>query len=177
MTSLNDNLFTTLLEHAVPREVGCRLRTRFGLLRARFEPDGLTELRFEPEDGDRSDGVFRKAFLDWLEGYQRMPPEEQWRYLAPRGTDFQRRTWRALLEIPMGRPCTYGALAVRLRKPGAGRAVGRAVGANPICLLLPCHRVIPRSGGIGGYRWGGERKQALLDAEAMPDTELSDLFQ
>jgi AraC family transcriptional regulator of adaptative response/methylated-DNA-[protein]-cysteine methyltransferase len=82
-----------------------------------------------------------------------------------RGTNFQIRVWQALLEIPEGRLTTYGELASRLGCPDAARAVGNAVGANAIAVLIPCHRVIRESGALGGYRWGVGRKLALLARE------------
>lgn len=83
-----------------------------------------------------------------------------------RGTNFQLRVWRALLEIPPGQLTTYGALARRLGAPTASRAVGGAVGANPISVLIPCHRVIRGTGAFGNYRWGPARKLALCGWEA-----------
>src|SRR5512135_666218 len=85
--------------------------------------------------------------------------------LDPRGTPFQRRVWEALREIPRGETLTYGELAARLGLPGAARAVGAACGANPISLLIPCHRVVRAGGAPGGYYWGLDRKLALLDLE------------
>lgn len=82
------------------------------------------------------------------------------------GTNFQIKVWEALLAIPAGQATSYGALARGLGLPGAARAVGRAVGANPIAWLIPCHRVLRESGELGGYRWGLERKQALIAWEA-----------
>ncbi|WP_447528482.1 methylated-DNA--[protein]-cysteine S-methyltransferase [Vreelandella sp. TE19] len=77
------------------------------------------------------------------------------------GTNFQIAVWRALLAIPEGRLASYGQLALALGKPGASRAVGSAVGANPVALWIPCHRVIQQSGALGGYRWGVARKQMV----------------
>jgi len=77
------------------------------------------------------------------------------------GTNFQLAVWRALLSIPSGKAVSYGELAKHIKKPGASRAVGTAVGANPIAVLIPCHRVIQQSGALGGYRWGAERKQMI----------------
>jgi len=85
-----------------------------------------------------------------------------------KGTDFQLRVWRALLSIPEGSLATYGAIARTIGKDGAARAVGAAVGANPVALLIPCHRVIRETGAISGYRWGVGRKRALLAWEASP---------
>lgn len=85
------------------------------------------------------------------------------------GTAFQVRVWRALLRIPAGRLTTYGRLAATVGHPAAARAVGTAVGRNPVAWLIPCHRVIRETGAIGGYRWGTLRKQAMLAWEgALP---------
>jgi methylated-DNA-[protein]-cysteine S-methyltransferase len=86
--------------------------------------------------------------------------------LRPRGTDFQRRVWNVLATVPWGTTTTYGALAVRLGlPPGAARAVGAANGANPIPVVLPCHRVIGSDGTLTGYAGGLERKALLLRLE------------
>ena len=77
------------------------------------------------------------------------------------GTNFQVRVWRALLQIEPGRVTSYGAIAKAIGRPRAAQAVGQAVGANPVAFLIPCHRVIQRSGELGGYRWGTLRKQAM----------------
>lgn len=77
------------------------------------------------------------------------------------GTNFQMAVWKALLNIPPGVVTSYSQLASKLGRPAASRAVGNAVGANPVALLIPCHRVIQQSGAIGGYRWGVQRKQVI----------------
>ncbi|MFM2169724.1 MAG: hypothetical protein RIS79_4095, partial [Verrucomicrobiota bacterium] len=82
-----------------------------------------------------------------------------------RATPFQLRVWRALLRIPPGAVVSYGHLARAISSPQASRAVGSAVGANPLAYLIPCHRVIRETGIIGQYRWGHERKRALLAHE------------
>ncbi|HET6351782.1 MAG TPA: methylated-DNA--[protein]-cysteine S-methyltransferase [Coriobacteriia bacterium] len=82
-----------------------------------------------------------------------------------RGTDFQRGVWAALLEIPAGSTITYGELAARVGRPSAFRAAATACGANPVALAVPCHRVVGASGALSGYRWGVERKRALLESE------------
>jgi len=84
-----------------------------------------------------------------------------------KGTNFQLQVWQALLRIPAGALTTYGAIARHLGKPGAPRAVGQAVGWNPISYVIPCHRVISSTTGLGGYRWGLPRKQAILGWEAV----------
>lgn len=81
--------------------------------------------------------------------------------LAVSGTNFQVQVWRALLELEPGETVTYGALARKLGKPEAARAVGMAVGANPIAWVIPCHRVLRAGGQLGGYRWGTARKQMI----------------
>ena len=85
--------------------------------------------------------------------------------LALAGTPFRFQVWQALLAIPEGAVCSYAVLAERMGRPGAARAVGQAVGANPVAVLIPCHRVIRASAGLGGYHWGVARKQRLLAME------------
>ena len=82
------------------------------------------------------------------------------------GTDFEVRVWEKLLDIPMGKLTTYSDLAARTGAPKAARAVGAAVGKNPICFVVPCHRVIGKSGELTGYHWGLTRKRAMLGWEA-----------
>lgn len=86
--------------------------------------------------------------------------------LHVRGTNFQIRVWEALLRVPPGRAVTYSDLAEAVGRPGAARAVGHAMGKNPIALVIPCHRVLRRNGVLGGYRWGAARKRALLGWES-----------
>lgn len=86
--------------------------------------------------------------------------------LDVRATAFQRRVWEALRKIPYGRTRSYGAVARALGNPKASRAVARACASNPAALVIPCHRVIREDGEIGGYRWGLDRKRALLEREA-----------
>jgi AraC family transcriptional regulator of adaptative response/methylated-DNA-[protein]-cysteine methyltransferase len=77
------------------------------------------------------------------------------------GTNFQVAVWRALLRIPAGAAATYSQIAEAVGAPRAARAAGAAIGANPVAFLIPCHRVIEQNGGLGGYRWGVERKRAM----------------
>lgn len=83
-----------------------------------------------------------------------------------KGTDFQLKVWEALLKIPAGKLCTYGNIAEKIGKPDASRAVGTAIGKNPVAFLIPCHRIIQNSGIIGGYMWGTTRKAAIIGWEA-----------
>lgn len=82
-----------------------------------------------------------------------------------RGTVFQERVWRALQDIPIGETVSYAELARRIGAPTAVRAVARACAANSLAVAIPCHRVVRSDGGLSGYRWGVERKQALLELE------------
>jgi len=86
--------------------------------------------------------------------------------LDVRGTAFQQRVWQALRKIPAGSTASYADIARRLGTPNAVRAVAQACGANPVAIAIPCHRVVRRDGELSGYRWGVERKRALLDREA-----------
>jgi len=85
--------------------------------------------------------------------------------LDVRGTAFQWQVWKALMAIPRGETRTYGAVARAIGRPSAARAVARACASNPVALVVPCHRVVPTAGGVGGYRWGAERKQRILARE------------
>jgi len=83
------------------------------------------------------------------------------------GTEFQRKVWKALTTIPVGETWSYAQLAAAIGKPKAVRAVGRACATNPVSVVIPCHRVLRGDGSLGGYRWGLDRKQALLEQERL----------
>lgn len=83
-----------------------------------------------------------------------------------RGTEFQRSVWKALLQIPKGEVISYGDVANDIGKPKASRAVGSAVGENPVSLIVPCHRVVQSSGGLGNYGWGVDLKEKILQIES-----------
>lgn len=83
-----------------------------------------------------------------------------------KGTDFQLKVWEMLLKIPIGKLTTYGNIAQHIQRPKASRAVGTAIGDNPVAFLIPCHRVIQSSGLLGGYHWGATRKTAMIGWEA-----------
>jgi AraC family transcriptional regulator of adaptative response/methylated-DNA-[protein]-cysteine methyltransferase len=87
-----------------------------------------------------------------------------------KGTDFQLKVWEALLKIPRGQLSTYGEIARRIGRPKAVRAVGTAVGKNPVAFLIPCHRVIRATGALGRYRWGNVRKKAMIEWERLDRT-------
>lgn len=86
--------------------------------------------------------------------------------LAPKGTDFQRQVWQALLDLDYGQSCSYADIAEQIGRPKAVRAVGAANGANPIAIIVPCHRVIGKNGKLTGYAYGLEIKQQLLMLES-----------
>jgi AraC family transcriptional regulator of adaptative response/methylated-DNA-[protein]-cysteine methyltransferase len=82
------------------------------------------------------------------------------------GTDFEIRVWETLLRIPFGKASTYSDIAAHVGRPRAARAVGAAVGRNPVSFVVPCHRVLGKSGSLCGYHWGLTRKRAILGWEA-----------
>jgi len=111
------------------------------------------------DDGELNEPV--QQLRDWFAGDRKtfdLP-------LAPQGTEFQRKVWSALQEIPWGNTWSYGQLAKHIGQPTASRAVGLANGRNPISIMIPCHRVIGSSGQLTGYGGGLENKQALLQLE------------
>lgn len=113
------------------------------------------------EESPKRLAAVRRQILEYFAGKRR----DFELSLAPAGTAFQQRVWAELLLIPYGQTRSYGDLAKRLGQPGASRAVGSANGSNPICLVIPCHRVIATGGGLGGFAFGLEMKRRLLDLE------------
>ena len=111
------------------------------------------------------DGEATRPYAERIFDASRWNPSEPLRVVMI-GTDFQIRVWEQLLEIPLGRLCTYSDLANRIGAPKASRAVGAAVGRNPISFVVPCHRAIGKSGALTGYHWGLTRKRAMLGWEA-----------
>ena len=100
-----------------------------------------------------------KTFLNGQGPWPKLP------YTLPQATPLQHQVWRALTTIPAGQVRTYGEVAAMIGYGNAIRAVAQACAANPCAIIVPCHRVVPRAGGVGGYRWGAARKQALLTLE------------
>ncbi|MEJ1380923.1 MAG: methylated-DNA--[protein]-cysteine S-methyltransferase [Candidatus Sedimenticola sp. (ex Thyasira tokunagai)] len=117
-----------------------------------------TNADFE-ENAQQTSLLVKQAFT--LEGDKRQGIK-----LLVRGTNFQVKVWQALLNIPQGYALTYGNIATWIGSPNASRAVGSAIGKNPVAYLIPCHRVIRGSGIIGEYRWGSDRKRAMIAREA-----------
>jgi AraC family transcriptional regulator of adaptative response/methylated-DNA-[protein]-cysteine methyltransferase len=142
--------------------------TQKGICHLRFidnKTQGLNDLK----------SLFPKAnFIEKLDENQKnalLIFKEDWNNLGQiklhlKGTDFQLKVWEALLTIPLGQLNTYGQISKTINKPTASRAVGTAIGSNPIAFLIPCHRVIQSSGKTGGYRWNPIRKKAIIGWEA-----------
>lgn len=114
------------------------------------------------EDTRATAKLVARVFSGTANGHRRKPLT-----VLTGGTNFQAQVWRALLKIPPGARTTYGALAKAIGKPKAARAVGNAVASNPIAYLIPCHRVVRSVGTLGDYRWGPDRKRALLAWESV----------
>ncbi len=144
------------------------LHTPIGWLEVRGTRDGITQVSFRdqigPDEGDELDVVYDclQQLQDYFDGRHlrfSMP-------LAAPGTDFQQQVWQALRKIPVGETRTYSGLAELLGNPGSVRAVGAANGANPIAVIVPCHRVIGADGSLTGYAGGLHRKEWLLAHES-----------
>ncbi len=112
------------------------------------------------EDAARAAGLARRIFDP------RLWKQDRPLRVVMIGTDFEVRVWETLLKIPMGRVTTYSDIATKIHAPAAARAVGAAVGKNPIAFVVPCHRVIGKRGDLTGYHWGLTRKRAMLGWEA-----------
>ena len=153
----------------------------FGMALVMITPRGLAGLALADAGKERSalnDMRRRWPKARYVEDFaataataRRIFDSTQWRPEQPLrvvliGTDFEVRVWEKLLTIPMGGLTTYSDLAAKAGSPKAARAVGAAVGKNPICFVVPCHRVIGKSGELTGYHWGLTRKRAMLGWEA-----------
>lgn len=112
------------------------------------------------------DDTSMRATADAVARLLEAPTRDPQLPLDIRGTAFQRRVWSALRAIPRGATASYADIAARIGAPAAVRAVAGACAANPLAVVVPCHRVVRRDGGLSGYRWGIERKRALLQREA-----------
>jgi AraC family transcriptional regulator, regulatory protein of adaptative response / methylated-DNA-[protein]-cysteine methyltransferase len=142
--------------------------TQKGLCHMAFEDDeevGLNNLtaRFPNATYHRMlDLIQQNALFIFQNDWSRLPAIK----LHLKGTDFQIKVWETLLNIPLGQLSTYGNIAQKIGNPKASRAVGAAIGSNPIAYLIPCHRVIQSTGNIGGYMWGNTRKTAIIGWES-----------
>ena len=165
----------------LPLVAQARIDTPLGPLTAARSAEGLAGLWFDAQRhhpgaidapvlraGDDAVLARTAALLaDYFAG-RAMPAGLQGLPLAPQGTLFQRQVWAALLRIPRGESRSYGELAQLLGRGDGARAVGAAVGRNPISVLVPCHRVLGKDGSLTGYAGGLARKQALLSLERRP---------
>ena len=119
----------------------------------------------ERDPGSRGD-VSLQLVLAQVAGFVDQPQGDLDVPLDAHGSDFQQRVWQALRSIPAGATASYTDIAQRIGSPHAVRAVAAACAANPLAVVIPCHRVIKRDGSLSGFRWGVERKRALLAREA-----------
>ncbi|MGE0611610.1 MAG: methylated-DNA--[protein]-cysteine S-methyltransferase [Hyphomicrobiales bacterium] len=155
----------------------------FGEALVMCTPRGLAGLAFADADTGGREAALADMTSRWPGASYREAPEatarqaerifqpQRWKAEDPLkvvliGTDFEIRVWEELLKVPMGRAVSYGDLAAKVCSPAAARAVGTAVGRNPISFVVPCHRVMRKGGGLGGYHWGITRKQAIIGWEA-----------
>jgi AraC family transcriptional regulator of adaptative response/methylated-DNA-[protein]-cysteine methyltransferase len=133
--------------------------------------DSTTELEGRlrevfPQAEELSSDPQLRAWLEELIQSIEVPTVSPQIPLDIRGSAFQVRVWQAIQRIPPGGTATYAEIAQQIGKPGAARAVGQACAKNPAAVVIPCHRVVAADGGLGGYRWGRERKKKLLEREA-----------
>jgi AraC family transcriptional regulator, regulatory protein of adaptative response / methylated-DNA-[protein]-cysteine methyltransferase len=152
-------------------------RSPFGNLIVASTPKGLCYMAFSESEKEalmelklkfpnatfnrKLDLVQQNALFIFQSDWSRLPEIK----LHLKGTDFQLKVWETLLKIPMGQLSTYGTIAKKIQSPNASRAVGTAIGSNPVAFLIPCHRVIQSSGSFGGYMWGNTRKTAIIGWE------------
>lgn len=142
-------------------------KTPLGDLFATADQEVLCSLSFGEKKHGKDECAVFDLLADELEAYFKGRLKQFTVPFQLEGTPFQKRVWKALLEIPYGAHLCYKALAESIENPNATRAVGSANGKNPLVILIPCHRVLKADGSIGGYSQGIERKQWLLDHEKM----------
>ena len=142
------------------------IETPLGVMRAEADENTLAVLGFDaaPVSQPSSNSILEKLRAELTE-YFAGKRNDFTVEMSPAGTEFQKRVWAELRRIPHGKTISYEELAHRIGKPTAQRAVAQANGANPICILIPCHRVIAKNGRLGGYSSGLERKRFLLGLE------------
>lgn len=137
-----------------------------GFMAKGYKGDGLTRMKkfFPRADMVRDDLGIKKLAKDVLKAWEEDRLQDI--PLDLQGTDFQQAVWKSLLKIPRGKVLSYGDIANDIARPRAVRAVGTAVGSNPVSLVVPCHRVVPAAGGVGNYGWGPALKEKILEAES-----------
>ncbi len=150
----------------------------FGRVIVASTPKGVCHMAFFENDNDAfktlkekfpkalythtTDNIQQNAISIFKQDWNRLEEIK----LHLKGTDFQLKVWEALLKIPVGGLSTYGNIAREIENPNASRAIGSAIGKNPVAFLIPCHRVIRSKGEFGGYMWGNTRKTAIIGWEA-----------
>ncbi len=157
--------------HISPFGIALVMVTERGLAGLSFNDPGEERAAFADMSGRWPNATYVESLADTAPYAARIFDPARWRAEEPLrvvmiGTDFQLRVWDALLKIPMGRARTYSSIAARIGSPAASRAVGAAIGANPISFVVPCHRALGKSGALTGYHWGLTRKRAILGWEA-----------
>jgi AraC family transcriptional regulator of adaptative response/methylated-DNA-[protein]-cysteine methyltransferase len=157
--------------HLSPFGVALIMVTERGLAGLAFNDPGGERAAFEDMTGRWPNATYVEDMGATQPYAARIFDPARWRADQPLrvvliGTDFQVRVWEALLRIPLGKASTYSAIASRIGRPSASRAVGAAIGANPISFVVPCHRALGKSGALTGYHWGLTRKRAMLGWEA-----------
>ncbi|MBK6394792.1 MAG: methylated-DNA--[protein]-cysteine S-methyltransferase [Betaproteobacteria bacterium] len=152
----------------------CRIDTPLGTVRIVARGDAIAGVWFDGQKYDAvPDAAWRESPVDPLLRDAARQLQEYFagrraRFdlaLAPQGTAFQQSVWREIAKVPAGRTASYGDLARRIGRPSAVRAVGAAVGRNPLSVIVPCHRIVGSDGSLTGYAGGLERKRALLALE------------
>jgi AraC family transcriptional regulator of adaptative response/methylated-DNA-[protein]-cysteine methyltransferase len=157
--------------HASPFGTALIMVTERGLAGLAFNDAGQERESFEdmatrwPNASYVEDTAATASYAARIFESEQWGPEQPLRVVLI-GSDFQVRVWQALLDIPMGRAETYSTIAGRIGQPKASRAVGAAIGRNPVSFVVPCHRAIGKSGALTGYHWGLTRKRAMLGWEA-----------
>ena len=156
--SFSESPFGTILIGSTPKGI-CYMafteqkETSFAIMASHFPKAKFTE---------QPDTIQQNALTIFTHDWSKLNQIK----LHLKGTDFQIKVWETLLKIPFGKLSTYGKIAYQIENANASRAVGTAIGSNPVAFLIPCHRVIQGTGNIGGYMWGPTRKTAIIGWEA-----------
>lgn len=157
--------------------------SNFGEMLVGSTEKGICHLAFSDDEGQALFQLNQRfpnaAFKQQIDGFQQnalLVFTHDWSKLNEiklhlKGTDFQLKVWETLIKIPSGKLSTYGQIAEHLENPNASRAVGTAIGSNPVAYLIPCHRVIQSTGNFGQYHWGSDRKSAIIGWEVAQYTQ------
>lgn len=158
--------------------------SHFGNLIVASTPKGICQMAFFEDEAIALDELKRKfpnaqfqQKLDLIQQNALFIFQNDWSKLLEiklhlKGTDFQLKVWETLLKIPLGQLSSYGSIAKKIGSPNAHRAVGTAIGSNPVAFLIPCHRVIQSTGNMGGYMWGITRKAAIIGWESAKNDQV-----